>query len=86
MAPIEDRVGLHCPFCGSKHVGTVCVEDESQTLYMQPRTHNPCSSHVSHNQLRRNAITDVEEAMLESSCESCGRTWVAQEQAVGEGW
>lgn len=53
---------------------------------MQHRTHNPCSSHVSHNQLRRNAITDVEESMLESSCESCGRTWVAQEQAVGEGW
>lgn len=37
-------------------------------------------------QIRRNAVSDAEEAMVESSCQSCGKTWVGEEQAMGEGW
>lgn len=86
VAAMEDRVGLSCPACGSHRVGTVRVRhglDRARVVIKTYLTHFPL---FPPKQLRRNAITDAEEAMVEASCESCGKSWVAQEQAVGEGW
>lgn len=85
---MEDQGAVRCPACGSHRVGT--VGGGYGFGLARGSDHNTCLTFLlnflRHTQLRRNAVTDAEEAMVEASCESCGKAWVVQEQAVGEGW